>query len=386
MHPHRDLLNQNRLQLLKSYELLQPSGRPQTNPCQTNYCKFSSIAPGTLCMVLTARMKSHIEQFWPQKTCTKNALHCIVFFDVTRQASPLSTSKLPYLVRASCTSALDIASTQDDSHLCCHSDYPLSTKRAQTTGRQSFKVLLKLFCNSCMLFVGNEKPTPASQLSQNQPGWTVLELWKHYLTMTVQAAALGQVSGISNKNTVTKADLSSKPARQTPLASFDHLLQLSQCKKCGNVRGSLRVTWPRSGSGPVSNSDTLWLIIYDRPIYVCVYNQKNISHYTYLSIIGSKWSLLLSVNINSTVIITFTRNIVIDVLVNLCSHFNKMYLMIYLCTTYHIYIHILYIILSYYEIRILYIRVWVCSMSLYALYITISYHIYSYFISLSNAL
>ena len=161
--------------------------------------------------------------------------------------------------------------------------------------------------------------------------------------MTVQAAALGQVSGISNKNTVTKADLS-KPARQTPLASFDHLLQLSQCKKCGNVRGSLRVTWPRSGSGPVSNSDTLWLIMYDRPIYVCVYNQKNISHYTYLSIIGSKWSLLLSVSINTIVIITFTRNVGIDVLVNLCSHVYKMYLMIYQCTTYHTYyIYILYI-------------------------------------------
>lgn len=213
--------------------------------------------------------------------------HCFLRRHTAGKASclsPLSTSKLPYLVRASCTSALDIASTQDDSHLCCHSDYPLSTKRAPTTGRQSFKVLLKLFCNSCMLFVGNELPL-ASQLSQDQPGWTVLELWKHYLTMTVQAAlvirALGQVSGISNKNTVTKADLS-KPARQTPLASFDHLLQLSQCKKCGNVRGSLRVTWPRSGSSPVSNSDILWLIIYDRPIYVCVYiyiytiNQKNI--------------------------------------------------------------------------------------------------------------
>lgn len=116
--------------------------------------------------------------------------HCFLRRHTAGKASclsPLSTSKLPYLVRASCTSALDIASTQDDSHLCCHSDYPLSTKRAQTTGRQSFKVLLKLFCNSCMLFVGNELPL-ASQLSQDQPGWTVLELWKHYLTMTVQAA------------------------------------------------------------------------------------------------------------------------------------------------------------------------------------------------------
>ena len=351
MHPYRDLLNQNRLQLLKSYELLQPSGRPQTNPCQTNYCKFSSIAPGTLCMVLTVRMKSHIEQFWPQKTCTKNALHCIVFFDVTRQAKP------PAHLR----SVLPNCHTWSEHHALL----PWTLRPHRTT--HTFAVTVTTHCPRkglklqegshsryswnffailvCCLWAMRNLP-PASQLSQDQPGWTVLELWKHYLTMTVLAAALGQVPGISNKNTVTKADLS-KPARQTPLASFDHLLQLSQCKKCGNVRGSLRVTWPRSGSGPVSNSDTLWLIIYDRPIYVCVYNQKHISHYTYLSIIGSKWSLLLSVNINTIVIMTFTRNVGIDVLVNLCSHVYKMYLMIYQCTTYHTYIiyiiHIIYI-------------------------------------------
>lgn len=201
-------------------------------------------------------------------------LHCFLRRHTAGKAScasPLSTSKLPYLVRASCTSALDIASTQDDSHLCCHSDYPLSTKRAQTTGRQSFKVLLKLFCNSCMLFVGNEKPTPSIPIIPG-PAW-MDRSWALEALPDNDSASSGFGTSFRNQQQkyCDQTDLS-KPARQTPLASFDHLLQLSQCKRCGNVRGSLRVTWPRSGSGPVSNSDILWLSLayHIRPTDICM--------------------------------------------------------------------------------------------------------------------
>ena len=170
--------------------------------------------------------------------------HCFLRRHTAGKASclsPLSTSKLPYLVRASCTSALDIASTQDDSHLCCHSDYPLSTKRAQTTGRQSFKVLLKFFCNSCMLFVGNEKPTPSIPITPG-PAWMdrswALEALPDNDSASSACDNMWQVSGLWDKfqESATKILW---PKQICPSLLARHLLlPLITCCSCHSVKNA----------------------------------------------------------------------------------------------------------------------------------------------------
>ncbi len=161
-------------------------------------------------------------------------------------ASPLSTSKLPYLVQASCTSALDIASTQDDSHLCCHSDYPLSTKRAQTTGRQSFKVLLKHFAIFVywlsLLFVGNGKPTPSIPIPG--PAWMDRSWALEALPDTASQAALvtsirawGQEPGINKKNCNQQSI--QMPKQICPSLLARHLLlPLITCCSCHSVKNA----------------------------------------------------------------------------------------------------------------------------------------------------